>query len=146
MKNKYYNAIVMSEKLHRLVLEKMGYELLKHNIKNINSIQALILYNMGCDKFTVGELTKRGYYLGANVSYNLRKMVENGYIIQCPSSIDRRLSEICLSGKGLDLYEKIDLFFSSHVDDFEKNKITESDLDNCFDTWSKVENLLNKRG
>jgi DNA-binding MarR family transcriptional regulator len=108
MKNLYFESIVMIERLHRLFLEVIKAELDKDRVVNINNVQALILYNIGLNELTVGELTQMGYYLGSNVSYNLRKMVQNGYVIQTPSIHDRRSSYIKLSDKGVTLFKKID--------------------------------------
>ena len=57
-------------------------ELDRTGIADINNIQALILSNIGKEELTVGELTNRGYYLGSDVSYIVKKMVENGYLEQ----------------------------------------------------------------
>ncbi|MFQ5954494.1 MAG: MarR family transcriptional regulator, partial [Kiloniellales bacterium] len=79
VQNEYLDAIAQIERLHRQFLEVVRNELERLGVQDINSVQALILYNIGEDEMTVGELTTRGYYLGSNVSYNVRKMVENGY-------------------------------------------------------------------
>ena len=65
---------------HRQFLEVVKTELDRNSIVDINNVQALILFNISDEELTVGELTNRGYYLGSNVSYNVRKMVENGYL------------------------------------------------------------------
>ena len=83
MKDSYLEAIKLIERLHRQFLEVVKTELDRNGIEDINNVQALILFNIGSDELTVGELTNRGYYLGSNVSYNVRKMVENGYLIAC---------------------------------------------------------------
>src|SRR3546814_4104847 len=78
----YYQSIVLIERRHRHFLELVKAELERRGIQDINNVQSLILYNIGSDELTVGELTARGYYLGSNVSYNVKKMVENGYLVQ----------------------------------------------------------------
>ena len=83
-------------------------------IVDINNIQALILFNIGNSELTVGELTNRGYYLGSNVSYNVKKMVDNNYLIQERSTHDKRSMRIRPSGKGLDLCEQISNMFDRH--------------------------------
>src|SRR5205823_14986505 len=42
------------------------------------NVQALMLFNIVDAEVTVGELTSRGCYLGSNVSYNVKKLVESG--------------------------------------------------------------------
>ena len=71
----YYEAIQLIERLHRHFLDVLKVELDKKGIQDINNVQSMILYNIGDDEMTVGELTILGYYLGSNVSNNVKKMV-----------------------------------------------------------------------
>src|SRR3546814_19015032 len=96
----YYQSIVLIERLHRHFLELVKAELERRGIQDINNVQSLILYNIGTDELTVGELTARGYYLGSNVSYNVKKMVENGYLVRERSLQDRRSVRVRLSDTG----------------------------------------------
>ena len=89
-------------------------ELDRLDVQDVNNVQAVILYNIGKDELTVGELTNRGYYLGSNVSYNVRKMVENGYLIQERSTHDRRSFHVRASEKGLEIYQLLDTLFEKH--------------------------------
>ena len=82
MLNAFLSAISLIERLHRQFLDVVKAELDGQRIRDINNVQALILFNIGQDELTVGELTQRGYYLGSNVSYNVKKMVEHGYLTQ----------------------------------------------------------------
>src|SRR3546814_7969203 len=107
----YYQSIVLIERRHRHFLELVKAELERRGIQDINNVQSLILYNIGTDELTVGELTARGYYLGSNVSYNVKKMVENGYLVQERSLHDRRSVRVRLSDKGLELREKLGSMF-----------------------------------
>ncbi len=100
MRKPYYESILLIERLHRHFLEVLKTELDRLGIQDINNVQSLILYNIGEDEMTVGELTARGYYLGSNVSYNVKKMVENGYLGQERSPHDRRSVRVRLSEKG----------------------------------------------
>jgi DNA-binding MarR family transcriptional regulator len=86
----YLSTIGLIERLHRQCLEVIKVELDRGGIRDLSNVQAMILFNIGDDELTVGELTQRGYYLGSNVSYNVKKMVENGYLIQERSRHDRR--------------------------------------------------------
>ncbi len=100
---KYFDTIQIIERLHRYFLDVVKVELDRHSILDINNVQAMILYNIGEDEMTVGELTLRGYYLGSNVSYNLKKMVEMEYVQQERSPHDKRSIRIKLTDKGLKL-------------------------------------------
>jgi DNA-binding MarR family transcriptional regulator len=115
VKEVYLEAIRLTERLHRQFLEVVKAELDAHNLDDINNVQSLILYNIGRDELTVGELTNRGYYLGSNVSYNVRKLVENGYLIQERSVHDRRSIRVKLSPKGLTLCDQIDAMFERQM-------------------------------
>ena len=99
----YYEAIQLIERLHRHFLDVLKVELDRKNIQDINNVQSMILFNIGDEEMTVGELTIRGYYLGSNVSYNVKKMVENDYLVQERSVHDKRSIRVRLSDKGKEL-------------------------------------------
>ncbi len=125
MHNEYFDTVQLIERLHRNFLDVLKAELETLNLQDINNIQSLILYNIGSDNLTIGELTMRGYYLGSNVSYNVKKMVENGYLLQERSQHDRRSFRVRLSEKGLELKEKIRQMFERHAQElnhFELNQ------------------------
>ena len=107
VRHAYYEAVLLIERVHRHFLEVVKTDLDRAGIQDINNVQALILYNIGTDEMTVGELTARGYYLGSNVSYNVKKMVENQYLVQERSPHDRRSVRVKLSAKGLALHKSI---------------------------------------
>lgn len=123
MKEEYLDVIRLIERLHRQFLEVVKGEVDRLGIRDINNIQALILYNIGTDELTVGELTHRGYYLGSNVSYNVRKMVENGYLIQERSTHDRRSIRVRLSDRGMDVRNKV-----GEVIDEQQAKLSETGI------------------
>ena len=114
-KRVYLGSLQLIERLHRRFLDVLKAELDRLRIQDINSIQSLILYNVGHAEMTVGELTSRGYYLGSNVSYNVKKMVDKGYLEQKRSPHDRRSIRLRLSPTGLELYEKINALYETHV-------------------------------
>jgi DNA-binding MarR family transcriptional regulator len=89
MNKAYLNVISLIERLHRQFLEVVKLELDGMGIRDINNVQAMVLFNIGDAEMTVGELTLRGCYLGSNVSYNIKKMVEQGYLsqrVQCTTA------------------------------------------------------------
>lgn len=117
MPKTYYETVQLIERMHRHFLDVLKIEIEKIGIKDINNVQALILYNIGGDDLTVGELTVRGYYLGSNVSYNVKKMVEAGYLVQERSQHDRRSVRVHLSEKGKELKDKMTEIFAKHKND-----------------------------
>lgn len=116
MTSPYYDSITLIERLHRQFLDVLKVELERANIFDINNVQSMILHNIGKDELTVGELTLRGYYLGSNVSYNVKKMVENGYLMQERSIHDKRSVRVKLSDKGRKLNEAIIKLYKKHED------------------------------
>jgi len=86
----YLDALTLVERLHRRLLDVIKDEFDRRGRSDINSVQALLLYNIGDKELTAGELRTRGYYLGSNVSYNLKKLVEMGFLDHQRSRVDRR--------------------------------------------------------
>jgi DNA-binding MarR family transcriptional regulator len=123
-KDIYVESILLLERLHRRFLDVIKAELDQLKVDDINNVQTLILYNIGKEELTIGELTQRGYYLGSNVSYNVKKMVENGYLIQEQSAHDKRSFKVRLSPKGLGICERIDRLYEEHV-----SQLSHADMD-----------------
>ena len=96
----YMQALRLIERLHRLLLDVIKDEFDRAGGSELNSVQALLLHNIGDSELTAGELKTRGYYLGSNVSYNLKKMVDMGYIHYKRSETDKRSVRVSLTDKG----------------------------------------------
>lgn len=135
-------VIRLIERLHRQFLEVIKGEIDRLGIRDINNIQALILYNIGSDELTVGELTHRGYYLGSNVSYNVRKMVENGYLIQERSTHDRRSIRVRLSDKGLQVRDKVEEIIDEQSAKLGDTGINDEQLDFTGQVLNRLERFL----
>ena len=106
-RGEYLRALRMIERLHRLLLDVIKDEFDRRGSAEINSVQALLLNNMGDDELTAGELRTRGYYLGSNVSYNLKKLVDMGYLHYKRSDKDRRSVRVSLTPKGVEARDTI---------------------------------------
>ena len=128
MKQNYLETIRLIERLHRRFLDVIKTELDRLGTEDINNVQTLILFNINEEQLTVGELTARGYYLGSNVSYNVKKLVENGYLQQERSPHDRRMTRVRLSEKGLELTQKIDQLYQRNADDLAGGVVSEAQL------------------
>lgn len=124
----YYESIQLIERLHRQFLDVVKVELDKKGVQDINNVQTMILYNIGRDDLTVGELTIRGYYLGSNVSYNVKKMVENNYLVQERSVHDKRSIRVRLSDKGIELHNFISAMFKRQEAQIQNSDISNDDL------------------
>lgn len=139
MKKVYIETILLVERLHRRFLDVIKTELDRMKIADINNVQTLILYNINNEQLTIGELTNRGYYLGSNVSYNVKKLVENGFLIQERSPHDKRSTRIKLSEKGLSLCQKIDELYQRNVDALASGEPTLAALSNTNTTLNQLE-------
>src|SRR5471030_2652180 len=104
----YLEALTLVERLHRRLLDVIKDEFDRRGRSDINSVQALLLFNIGGSELTAGELRSRGYYLGSNVSYNLKKLVEMDYLHHSRSRVDRRSVRISLTEKGREV-QKIEI-------------------------------------
>ncbi len=139
MTTPYYEAIQLIERLHRHFLDVLKVELDKKGIQDINNVQSMILFNIGDEEMTVGELTIRGYYLGSNVSYNVKKMVENDYLVQERSVHDKRSIRVRLSEKGTKLRDGISEMFARHEETIKGSEITDENLDGLNKTLQMLE-------
>ena len=128
MKQSYLETIRLIERLHRRFLDVIKTELDRLGIEDINNVQSLILSNISSEQLTVGELTARGYYLGSNVSYNVKKLVENGYLNQERSPHDRRMTRVRVSEKGLGLCNRIDELYQTNASELEREVIGQEQL------------------
>lgn len=128
MKQSYLETIRLIERLHRRFLDVIKTELDRLGIEDINNVQSLILSNISSEQLTVGELTARGYYLGSNVSYNVKKLVENGYLNQERSPHDRRMTRVRVSAKGLELCNRIDELYQTNAAELEREVIAQEQL------------------
>lgn len=129
MNSAYYDSINLIERLHRQFLDVLKSELERAGIFDINNVQSMILHNIGHDELTVGELTIRGYYLGSNVSYNVKKMVENGYLGQERSIHDKRSVRVKLTDKGRKLHEAVTRLYKAHESKLEAAGLPATRLD-----------------
>jgi DNA-binding MarR family transcriptional regulator len=139
LKAAYLETISLIERLHRQCLEVVKSELDRIGVRDLNNVQALILFNIGEEELTVGELTQRGYYLGSNVSYNVKKMVENGYLIQERSPHDRRSFHVRAAEKGLEISRRLDALFQA-----QSGKLDETELSR--ETLGETNNILRQLG
>ncbi|WP_309665703.1 MarR family transcriptional regulator [Tabrizicola sp.] len=122
----YLDNLALVERLHRLLLDVVKDEFERVGILEINSVQALLLFNVGENEVTAGELKTRGYYQGSNVSYNLKKLVELGYMHHQRSEIDRRSVRVRLTEKGRRVRGMLSDLFARHAEIMEKRGMVSS--------------------
>lgn len=136
---------MLSEKVYRTFLELIKHELDSAGVIDINPIQAAVLLNIDDNTITMSEVISRGYYMGSNASYNLKKMINNGYIDQVQSNYDKRTSFVKLTNKGKTLLENLKDKISRHASSLDgkiKDKMTLSKLNgflrNVDNHWKNI--------
>ncbi len=145
MKNECIEFAMLSEKVYRTFLELIKHELDVAGISDINPIQAAVLLNIDENTITMSEVISRGYYMGSNASYNLKKMINNGYINQMQSEFDKRTSFLKLTDKGKNLLSTLKDKISGHATSLDgkiKDKMTLSKLNgflrNVDNHWKNI--------
>jgi len=117
----YLESLALLERLHRLLLDVIKDEFERLGLLDINAVQALLLFNISDNEVTAGELKSRGYYQGSNVSYNLKKLVEMGYMHHQRCEIDRRSVRVKLTPKGREVRDHVAELFARHAEGIESN-------------------------
>jgi DNA-binding MarR family transcriptional regulator len=115
IRNLYLESLHLVERLHRRLLDVIKDEFDRAGRSDVNAIQALLLFNIGNSELTAGELRSRGYYLGSNVSYNVKKLVDLGFINHQRSRIDRRSVRISLTESGQEIAETVAKLYERHI-------------------------------
>ena len=115
IREQYLESLTLIERLHRQLLDVIKDELDRTGQGDVNSVQALLLFNIGDSELTAGELRTRGHYLGSNVSYNLKKLVESGYIHHERSELDRRSVRVRLTEKGRQVWKLVAALYERHI-------------------------------
>lgn len=119
----YLDSLALVERLHRLLLDVIKDEFERLGMLEINAVQALLLFNIGENEVTAGELKSRGYYQGSNVSYNLKKLVEAGFMHHQRSEVDRRSVRVRLTPKGREVRGAVAALFARHAEGMEAKGI-----------------------
>ena len=151
MNDSYLDVISSIGRAHRQFLEVVRLELDGMGIYDINNVQAMMLLKIGDAEMTVGELTLRGCYLGSNVTYNVKAMVEQGYLAQQRSLHDRRSVRVRLTEKGKQLRDGLVAVHSRHVNMLPHAAVTADDLQTAEITlrrlerfWSDTDDLVQR--
>ncbi len=100
MSKEYIELTLLIERLHRRFLDVLRTELKRIGVRDINGVQALILANIGDEEIIIRDLVERGYYQGSNVSYNIKKLTDYGYLDQERAQHDKRSVTVKLTEKG----------------------------------------------
>lgn len=142
MKSLYTETIALTERIHRQYLAVVKAELDRVRIRDINAVQAMILFNIDNDNPTTSELQSRGYYLGSNVSYNVKKLVEAGYLTQRPSPHDKRTMHLCCTDTGFEVCRLLDALFAAHAEKLDVNGLDASKVTATHEALQYLEGFL----
>jgi DNA-binding MarR family transcriptional regulator len=140
----YIDLTLLIERLHRRFLDVLRTELKRIGIRDINGVQALILANIGDDEIVIRDLIERGYYQGSNISYNIKKLTDYGYLDQERALHDKRSITVKLTDKGRqvvsgvrELEEKNGMKFLDNIGDPETMTNTIEMLRKLERTWDE---------
>ncbi|MDE0880729.1 MULTISPECIES: transcriptional regulator LdtR [Aurantimonas] len=120
LKSLYLETLQLVERLHRRLLDVIKDEFDRNSRTDINAVQALLLFNIGDSVLTAGELRTRGFYLGSNVSYNLKKLVDLGFINHQKSRVDRRAVKVSLTDTGREVAAIVAELYDRHIGSIDK--------------------------
>ncbi|MFM2043418.1 MAG: hypothetical protein RLY86_1994 [Pseudomonadota bacterium] len=135
----YHDLARMMERLHRRFLDVVRIELSRLDADDISPAQALMLMTIGTDELSVRDLIERGYYLGSNASYNLKNLVEAGYVDRAQNQRDRRSARLKLSPRGVELCAALRRLEGEHVEGLVRSDQDARDLDSTYRTLRRLE-------
>lgn len=138
MNKQYFELTRLIERLHRRYIDVLKAELTRIGVRNINGVQALLLSNIGKEKITIRDLVDRGYYLGSNVSYNIKKLTDLGYLDQEPTPHDKRSVTVSLTEKALEIVHAISELQDHNAHAFSNEVANPGDID---DTCKRLRTL-----
>jgi len=135
----YHDIARIVERMHRRFLDVVRVELSRVGIDDISPVQVLMLMNIGTEELSVRDLMERGYYLGSNASYNLKQLVETGYVDRAPSLRDRRSARLRLSEKGMNLCGELRRLEATQADTLIRTEDDSGDFDVTYRVLRKLE-------
>lgn len=137
----HLDLVRVVERVHRRYLDLFRLDLGRLGVDDLSPSQVMMLFTIGSDELTVRDLIDRGYYLGSNASYNLKRLVEGGYVDRSASERDRRSARIRLSEKGRKLCEDVRRMDESYHRLVTRNAEEKRDLETAFRTLQRLENV-----
>ncbi|MTH64642.1 MarR family winged helix-turn-helix transcriptional regulator [Paracoccus shanxieyensis] len=136
----YLESLQILERLHRLLQDIVKDEFERLGRSDLTPVQALLIYNLGMSEVTAGELRSRGMYQGSNVSYNLKKLVELGYVHHERCEMDRRSVKVRLTPDGQEVRERVADLFARHAEGLELSGILDDPAIEAVNLqWRRVE-------
>jgi len=146
MGDQYFEVISLIERLHRQFLGVVKLELDELSVHDLNTAQAMLLFNMEDAEVSIGELISRGYYLGSNVSYNVKKLADDRYLTYERSEHDRRSIRVRLTPKGRTLRDQLARMLNRHIEMLSQAQITETNLESVVVMLRRLERFWMRPG
>lgn len=129
MSDAFSQLTQMIERLHRRMLDVIRYELEQAGISDVGPAQALMLTKIEGREVALRDIIDRGYYIGSNASYNIKQLVEAGYVLQKRASHDKRSIKLSLTKKGEELCGRIASFVSQQNETLFADAPSQKNLD-----------------
>jgi len=139
VKKEYLELTRLIERLHRRFLDVLRAELNRMSIKDINAVQALLLANIGEEEIAIRDLVERGYYQGSNVSYNIKKLSDMGYLEQERSAHDKRSVTIRLTEKAIGVVNAIRRLEDRNAAALVSQKVSAGEIETLCDSLRRLE-------
>jgi len=139
VKKEYLDLTRMIERLHRRFLDVLRAELNRQGVKELNAVQALLLSNIGEEEIAIRDLIERGYYQGSNVSYNIKKLTETGFLEQKPSPHDRRSIHVRLTPQALEIIKSLKIMEDQHAQTMEAFGLTPVEVEVTLKAMKRLE-------
>ena len=138
MTEKYLESVTLIEKIYRLYLDVLKSEIQKMGVLDLNHTQAMILFHVGERKISISEIVDKGHFVGSNVSYNVKKLGQAGYLQQEASEFDKRTVHISLTRKGKEIKNHLRKSVQSHGLTLSKHGLGEKELDELNELLHKM--------
>lgn len=127
------------ERMHRRYLDVVRLEMTRINVQDISPVQVMMLSNIGLEEISVRDLIERGYYLGSNASYNLKQLVECGYVTRQAATRDRRLARLKLSDSGKRVLDQLNKLDTTLAEPMLRGGIDSAEFDAAYRLLRKLE-------
>ncbi|WP_162914465.1 MarR family winged helix-turn-helix transcriptional regulator [Taklimakanibacter lacteus] len=128
LKGWHFTQMLQSiELLHRRFLDVLTTELGRRE-KGLSAVQALILSHASERPLSLGQLSALGHYEGTNLTYNVAKLAENGFLTLSRPEWDKRSSVIELTVEGQEIASLVARTIGEHAASLPDIGITEEVL------------------
>ncbi len=135
----YHEITRIIERMHRRFLDVLRLELAREGVDDLSPVQVMMLLNISGGEISVRDLIERGYYLGSNASYNLKHLVESGYVDRSASQRDKRAARLRLSEKGANLCDQLRQMASQHAEGLMRDATDAQDFETTYRTLRRLE-------